>query len=314
MQASAEILQSLMSNVKKVVVGKDEKIQQVLTCWLAGGHILIDDIPGTGKTIMARAMAKSVDVPFRRVQFTPDLLPSDILGTSIYNQKTQEFEFKPGPLFTTFFLADEINRATPRTQSALLECMGEGQVSVDGHTFKLDPLFFTMATQNPVDQLGTYSLPEAQMDRFMMRISMGYPMPEEEIEIVKKQNDVHPIHTLQAVESHERLLWLKNQIPRVEVSNEIYHYVMSIVEKTRKSRELRIGSSPRGTIALTRAAQTLALFEGLGYVRPHHVFKMIKPVLSHRLILQPETRLAGRSTEDILDGIIKDTPVPVAKQ
>ncbi len=305
-----EHLTALNEHVGKVIVGKSNQLRLIMSCWLAGGHILIEDCPGTGKTMLARAIAKSTQVEFKRVQFTPDLLPSDVVGTSIYNQKSQTFDFHPGPVFTTILLADEINRATPRTQSALLESMAEGQVTVDGQTRAMDPLFITIATQNPVEQLGTYPLPEAQLDRFMMKIDMGYPSPEEEVEIVRSQNQRHPIHALEAIESRENMLQLRALVPNIRVSDEVLHYVTKIVNATRMSNDLRLGASPRATIALVRAAQALALFDGLDHVRPSHVFQILKPVLSHRLVLKPEARLGGKSTESVLERLIQAVPSP----
>src|SRR3954470_14226847 len=216
------IISALFENIRRVIVGKDEQIKQLVCCWIAGGHILIEDMPGTGKTILARAIAKSGKVPFRRIQFTPDLLPSDIVGSAIYNQQKGAFEFMRGPVFSTLLLADEINRATPRTQSALLEAMAEGQVTAEGQTWMLPPLFFVIATQNPVEQHGTFPLPEAQLDRFMMKISMGYPRPEDEINVIKNQNVAHPIHSLAAVETEERIAKVKSLIPKITVGDKIY--------------------------------------------------------------------------------------------
>lgn len=314
MDAAATILEKILNNVEKVIVGKERQIRDVLSCWIAGGHVLIEDVPGTGKTILARAIAKSAQVKFQRVQFTPDLLPSDVLGSSIFRQDNHSFEFHQGPIFTAILLGDEINRATPRTQSALLEAMSEGQVSIDGQTYKLDDLFFTIATQNPVDQLGTFPLPEAQLDRFMMKISMGYPAPQEEIQMIKNQTMIHPIHTLEPVESHERLLWVQSRVKDVAISDEIYHYIGSLITKTRQEPEVRVGASPRAAIALSRAAQASALFDGQDFVSPSHVFALIKPVLAHRLILTSEAKLAGRTASDILDLIISKTPAPLRKK
>lgn len=314
MDGANQILQNVLENVKKVIVGKDRQIRDVLCCWMAGGHILIEDVPGTGKTVLARAIAKSCSVKFQRVQFTPDLLPSDIIGASIFRQDTNAFEFYEGPVFTTILLGDEINRATPRTQSALLEAMSEGQVSIDGQTRILDPLYFSIATQNPVDQLGTFPLPEAQLDRFMMKISMGYPNPEEEIQMIRNQNQIHPIHTLQSVESHERLSWVRNRVQDVSISDEIYHYISALITRTRQEAEVRVGASPRAAIALARAAQATALCDGQDFVSAAHVFNLIKPVLAHRLILTADARLAGHTANDVLDAVISKTPTPLRKK
>ncbi len=314
MENASDIIGRVLGNVAKVIIGKDRQIRDIMACWMAGGHILIEDVPGTGKTILARAIAKSCQVPFHRVQFTPDLLPSDILGSSVFRQDTHAFDFHPGPVFTTILLGDEINRATPRTQSALLEAMSEGQVTVDGKTHHLDSLFVTIATQNPVEQLGTYQLPEAQLDRFMMKISMGYPDPSEEFKMMKGQSAGHPIDSIGAVETHERLAWVRQRVKDVSVSDEVYAYIGEIVRKTRIEEGVRVGASPRSALALTRCAQAVALIEGFDYVSPGHVFNLIKPVLAHRLVLSPDAKLEGRTSLDVLDLVISKTPTPIRKQ
>lgn len=301
----------VFESIQTVIRGKNEQIKLVLCAWMSGGHILIEDLPGTGKTILARALAKSVNTSFKRVQFTPDLLPSDILGSSIYNQKTQEFVFLPGPIFTTVFLGDEINRATPRTQSALLEAMGEGNVTIEGTTQSLNPLFFVIATQNPIEQHGTFPLPEAQLDRFTMKISMGYPSPQEEIEIIKQQNQVHPIHQVLPVADEAALAQVRASVSKVKVSDVVYQYASSLVQKTRQSRDLRAGVSPRAMIALIRSAQCMALFDGLDYVRPTHLYHLFKPVWAHRLLVTPEARIEGKNATQVLDQMIKEIQMPV---
>lgn len=314
MEKPSDIIGRVLTNVSKVIIGKDRQIRDIMACWMAGGHILIEDVPGTGKTILARAIAKSCHVPFHRVQFTPDLLPSDILGSSVFRQDTHAFEFHPGPVFTTILLGDEINRATPRTQSALLEAMSEKQVTVDGKTHQLDSLFVTIATQNPVEQLGTYQLPEAQLDRFMMKISMGYPDPSEEVRMMKGQNMGHPIDSISPVETHERLAWVRERVKDVAVSDEVYSYVGEIVLKTRSENGVRVGASPRSALALIRCAQAVALIEGYDYVSPGHVFNLIKPVLAHRIVLSPDAKLEGRTAADVLESVISKTPTPIRKQ
>ncbi len=303
-------VKQIVDQVKTVILGKDEVIIKVISAWLANGHVLIEDVPGTGKTILSRALAQSTDTSFSRVQFTPDLLPSDILGVSIYNQKTNEFDFHQGPIFTSFLLGDEINRATPKTQSALLEAMSEGQISIEGHRFKLDPLFFVIATQNPVEQLGTFELPEAQMDRFMMRLSMGYPSPEFEIQMIKDQLYGHPIDALEPVVKKQTVLSLREEAQKINVSDEVYEYIAKLVQATRSNEAVKIGVSPRGMIALVKAAQALSLCMGLDYVRPSVVQAIIPDVFGHRLMLTPEAHLKGIKEERILNDIIKSIPVP----
>ncbi|MGZ3727243.1 MAG: AAA family ATPase [Pseudobdellovibrio sp.] len=307
-------IDSVFENVKKVIVGKDKQILQAISCWLAGGHLLIDDVPGTGKTFLARSLALSVEVPFSRVQFTPDLLPSDIIGSSIYRQDRGSFEFIPGPLFTTVLLADEINRATPRTQSALLEAMSERQVSAEGKTSQLDNLFFTIATQNPLDQLGTFILPEAQLDRFMMKMSLGYPQRTEEIKILKDQNDSHPIHSLGPVISREDWVETAKLVSQVKVNDVVLNYIMTVVGLTRMRPEIKVGASTRAALALKRAAQAAALVEGVDFVDPSHVFELIVPVIGHRLILSTEAKISNRTVNKVLEDIRAEVAVPTRKK
>ncbi|NQY99844.1 MAG: MoxR family ATPase [Bdellovibrionales bacterium] len=314
MTPEAEIFERILSNVSKVIVGKDDVVKKIICCWISGGHVLLEDVPGTGKTVLARAIAKSTNCEFNRVQFTPDLLPSDILGSSIFNQKDRVFEFHKGPIFTTIFLGDEINRATPRTQSALLEAMAERQVTIDGETRKIDRNFFALATQNPVDQLGTFQLPEAQLDRFYMKLSIGYPTPEQEIQIAKNQNKQHPIHALSPVESKERIAWLADQVSNVRIDDDVYQYIMEFVHLTRNCEHVKIGASPRTTLALAKVCQAMACVEGMDYVLPNHVFSVLDEVVGHRLILTPEARLAGWNSHEVIEFLktLVEAPIQAA--
>ncbi len=305
-----EKIKKIVDQVKTVILDKDEVIVKVLSSWLAGGHVLLEDYPGTGKTILSRALSQATNCSFSRVQFTPDLLPSDILGVSIYNQKTSEFDFHQGPIFTSFLLGDEINRATPKTQSALLEAMSEGQISVEGHRFKLDPMFFVMATQNPIEQLGTFELPEAQLDRFMMKISMGYPSPEFEIKMVKDQLQGHPVESLKPVVSKQEVMELKALSQNIKVTDDIYGYISKLVQLTRSNEAFKLGVSPRGMIALVKASQALSLCMGMDYVKPSVVQALLPEVFGHRVLLTPEAHLKGLVPSQVLNEIIKNVPVP----
>lgn len=306
-----ETIQKIIDNVKSVILGKDEAIQFALAALLADGHLLIEDVPGLGKTLLAKSLARSISATFKRVQFTPDLLPTDITGVSIYNQKTQEFEFMEGPIFTNILLADEINRATPRTQSSLLEGMEERQVTVDGKTYSLPRPFFVIATQNPIEQQGVYHLPEAQLDRFLMRIHIGYPEHSVELRIIKEQQYVHPIEKIEPVVSLEAVVELQKKVREVFVEDSVRDYMVQIVEKTRVHKDLLLGASPRASLALFRVSQALALINGKDFVTPDIVQRAAKPVLRHRLILQPHSQLGGITPDKIVDEIIRQIDVPV---
>jgi MoxR-like ATPase len=314
MERVTSILGRALQNIQTVIIGKEAQIQQALTCWLARGHLLIEDVPGTGKTILARSIATTISVPFNRIQFTPDLLPGDIIGSSVFRQDQNIFEFINGPLFTTVLLADEINRATPRTQSALLEAMSESQITAEGKTYKLDELFFTIATQNPVEQLGTFPLPEAQLDRFMMRMSMGYPSVQDEKAWLMAIGAKHPVESLKPVVEAEEWRWLTEQVGNVLISDEAYDYIMQVVAKTRIHKELRIGASPRAALSLKKACQARALLARSGFVTPEHIYDLMIPVLAHRLVLTTEARLSERTALKILEEIRATLAVPIRKR
>jgi len=309
--AHHQTYQLLAKNIEEVIQGQSSAIRKLLACFFTGGHVLLEDVPGTGKTTLAKALACSINVNFQRIQFTPDLLPTDISGVSIFNQGTQAFEFHPGPVFTNILLADEINRASPRTQSALLEAMGEGQVSIDRDIRKLDSLFFVIATQNPVEYHGTYPLPEAQMDRFSMRFSLGYVSRDDEIDIMTRQDKSHPLDSLKPCLNKEEVLQLKQKILDVYLSDEIKHYIVDLVRKTREIEGVLNGASTRASLTLMRVAQAAALFDGLDFVTPEHVQELAKPVIAHRLLLDPQATFSGRSADYIVDEVLDSIPVPV---
>ncbi len=304
------VCEAILDNVGKVIVGKGKEVELALIALISNGHLLIEDVPGVGKTMLAKSIVKSVGCTFRRIQFTPDLLPSDVTGVSVYNQRTGEFEFRPGPILAQVVLADEINRATPKTQSALLECMEERQVTVDGVTYAAPRPFLVMATQNPIEYEGTFPLPEAQIDRFFMRLTLGYPSVEHEIEILERQQRVHPVDALEQVVDSAEILAAQQAIKEVRVDPLITRYVVSIVDATRKHSEVYLGSSPRGSLALTRAAQGLALMRGRDFVLPDDIKELAESVLAHRIIISPAASLREVTAREVLSEVMAQVPVP----
>lgn len=305
------LAQHLNESIGKVIKGKEDVIRKVTVCLLCGGHILLEDIPGTGKTTLVKSLARSVNASFTRVQFTPDLLPTDLTGANIYNQKTGEFTFKPGPVFTQILLADEINRATPRTQSSLLECMEEGQVTVDGQTHILEKPFFVVATQNPIEIQGTFPLPEAQLDRFFMRLAMGYPPAENEREMLAEFMLGSPLESISPVTDTDEILKAQQKIRQVHVSEAVQEYLLRIVAATRSHDRVRLGVSPRGSIAFLRASQAWAALEGRDYVLPDDLKAVCCDVLSHRLLCKGAHLSQNDAARTILEEILKLTPVPI---
>jgi MoxR-like ATPase len=308
-QSINQLAEKLNTNIGRVIVGKDNVTELLFIALITSGHVLLEDVPGTGKTLLAKSLAQSLKLQFRRVQFTPDLLPSDLSGIQYYNQKDGGFEFRPGPLFTNLLLADEINRATPRTQSSLLECMEERQISVDGETKRLDKPFMVIATQNPVEHQGTFPLPEAQLDRFLFKIQMGYPTTEEALQILKRFNNADPLGQLEPVATAADIAEAQRLYAEVRVSDEVLQYLLQLIERTRSREDVNIGVSPRGSQALLRASQVHAILRGRDYVTPDDVKTMAKPVLAHRLSLKGMHR-SHKQAEVIIEDIIRQTAVP----
>jgi MoxR-like ATPase len=307
----ADHAQCIISEVERVIVGKPDTVRKAVITLLCKGHLLIEDIPGVGKTTLAKSLARSIGGVFRRIQFTPDLLPSDITGSSIYNQKQGEFEFRAGPIFGNVVLADEINRATPKTQSALLEAMEEAQATTDGETRRLPEPFFVIATQNAIEMTGTYPLPEAQLDRFFARISLGYPDRESETDILTQQQVAHPLDLVNNVINLETLQEMQSLVRDVFVHDSIRGYIVDVVRATRESNQFLVGASPRGSLHLMRAAQAAAAINGLDFVRPDDVKSMAGPVLAHRVMARAELRAKGQTPEDVIARVLETVPTPV---
>ncbi len=308
-----EFSQAVQENVSQVIIGKADVTELMLVALLVEGHVLLEDVPGIGKTTLAKALARSLDCSFARIQFTPDLLPSDVTGLNIYNQKRQDFEFRPGPVLNQVLLADEINRATPRTQSSLLEAMQERQITVDGETYPLPRPFIVIATQNPIELEGTFPLPEAQLDRFLMQLRLGYPSAEEEDEILQRYQHSDPLIDLRAVATAEDVLELQRQAQDIHVSTDVRNYILQVARTTREHEAVDLGVSPRGTMALFKASQALAALRGRDYVIPSDVQHLCPPILAHRIHISPRIRLRGRTPAQVVAEITDTVPVPVVE-
>lgn len=306
----ASVSARVIGNVERVILGKHQEVRLAFTALLCQGHILIEDVPGVGKTVLAKAISRSIGGSFRRIQFTPDLLPSDVTGVSVFNQKTREFEFRPGPVIAQIVLTDEINRATPKTQSALLECMEERQITVDGVTYALPQPFLVLATQNPIEYEGTFPLPEAQLDRFLMRINLGYPSQENEIAILNSQRESHPLERLEQVITIEELLAVQEDVKQIHVDDLIKEYIVALVTASRKHPDVYLGASPRGALALYRTGRAWAALEERDYVIPDDIKMLAQPTLAHRVIISPSARIKNVDARAVVDEILRSTPVP----
>lgn len=311
-QQIAEVVQRVTANVERVIIGKGDAVRLTLISVLCRGHVLIEDVPGVGKTVLTKAVAKSIGCTFKRIQFTPDLMPRDVTGVSIFNQKTGNFEFRPGPIMSQFVLADEVNRATPKTQSALLEAMEEIQITVDGETYPLPQPFIVMATQNPIEYEGTFPLPESQLDRFMMNISLGYPGLTDEVSVLDRQQRQHPLEQIGQVITAEELISIQHLVREIHADTSIREYIVAIAQATRHHADVYLGVSPRGSLALFRTSQALAALRGREYVIPDDVKALTKATLTHRIIVSPAARVRGVTASGVLDDILDTVPVPKA--
>lgn len=305
------IYQRLTMHLEQVIKGQSGAIRKLLAAFASGGHVLLEDLPGTGKTTLAKALAYSLQLEFQRIQFTPDLLPSDILGVSIFDQRDHSFHFHKGPIFTEILLADEINRASPRTQSALLEAMEERQVSIDGTRYTLGELFFVMATQNPIEFHGTYPLPEAQMDRFTMRFGLGYVRLEEEVAILSAQQNQHPIEKLSVCVSQEEISVLRKAVHTIRITEELKHYIVNLVAATRSIQGVQVGASPRASLALMKTAQAMALFDNMEFITPEHIQEVAVAVIAHRIKIDSQSRFSGVTGESIVEEVLRKVEVPI---
>lgn len=308
--SARELAQKIIENIEKVIVGKSRAVELGVIALMCEGHALIEDVPGVGKTMLARSIARSVGASFKRIQFTPDLLPTDVTGVSIYNQQSGEFEFREGPIIAQMVLADEVNRATPKTQSAMLEAMDERQVTVEGITHSVPSPFMVMATQNPVEYEGTFPLPEAQLDRFLLIISLGYPTIEEELEIIERQQMAHPIESLESVATAQEVIDLQRAIRAIYVDDLVKEYIVNLTDSTRSHPDISLGASPRASLAMYRGGQAIALIRGRDFVLPDDVKDLALPMLSHRMIVSPAARMRGVSSADVVETILEQTPVP----